>query len=239
MPPQIAERCDLAIWEMEPGLLGAFCDRLGKTRTVRGPLVDLMKGHLHERQIVVATLKTNKLSEALQAVASAHGPRQTLLVGPASAAVENLAPGVLLQATRIDRKDNETLSLSPIELTDQQNHPRCGVCGDGPIDPSEQTEVLATSRWAYDAGRAAERSGVAVMIALAIVTPRPSVLGAKEIIQPPEFENRSFVRRTGEIVGALWRRPKSLGALWKKQSARWEQGDQFADALEELVKRLP
>ena len=234
MPPKIAERCDLAVWELEPGLLDALGDRLSGTQTVQGPLVDTVIGHLHNRHLLVVSLKTRQLSEALQAVASAHGPRQTLLVGPASAVSVDLAPGVLLHATRIERNRSEALSLSSIELPPLS----CGTCGDGPVFPSEQPEVMATSNWAYDAALAAERSCIEIAIALAIVTPRSAELGVEETIQPPH-RRQSLARRAGGVVSALWWRPKSVGALLQRQSARWEQGEQFADALEELVQQLP
>ncbi len=235
MPPPIADRCDLAVWEMGPGLLGAFSDRLAGARSLHGPLVDLITGNLHERRILVASLKTNRLSEALQAVAAAHRPRQTLLMGPAVAVAKNWAPGALLHATRIEREDDEAISVPSIDPQPQ----RCGICGDGPISLAERPDVMATSNWAYDAGRAAERGGVVVAIALALIGPSPAELGSEQVIVPPDRIGRSLARRAGGVVGSLWRQPKSVGALWKKQSTRWEQGEQFADALEELVQRLP
>lgn len=235
MPSQVAERCDLAIWEMEPGLLGAFSDRLNGTRTVRGPLVDTVLGSLHDRRLLVVSLKTHKLSEALQAVASAHGPRQTLLVGPASAVAEDLAAGTLIYATQIERNPHEVIPLPTALGTDQK---RCGVCGDGPVLSSDPADVLATSGWAYDAARAAERGGVEVSIALAIVMPKATGLQGDETVQPPRIK-QSFAHRAGGVIGSLWRQPKSIGKLWRKQSDQWEQGEQFACDLEELVEQIP
>ena len=202
-------RCDLLLLPVEIDLLDTLRDRSRWFGTKHGAMVSSEEGTCRGKTVVIGRMHPEQsVGESLAMLVLAHHPRRILAVGPMTNEAKSCESS-LFKVNRVVSKGTKAYELATIHTLAN--------------DPNWKTGELQ-AEWAYSLCQAASEKNLSIVIVAAELD--------KQLLQS---KNQSLARRTGAMFGRIWRRPSEAGALWKRQTERWEIQARLADAIELLL----